>query len=309
MNEQHRYQLESPRLTGHRQQKTTCPQCGRKKCFVRYIDIFNSCRYINDAVGRCDHEQSCAYHYKPKEFLRDHPWNAENQQRIQLQQLPPPPPPPLQPLPMQLVSKSHSTKSTFWHWFTTECAQRLNLAPTLLRSIYDDYYIGATREGDIIFWQIDDYQRVRSGHIMRYNPHGDRQGLQSWTHTRMIRNGLLPTNWKAYQCLFGEHLLSRHPKAHVCIVEGEKTALVMAARKPQYLWLATAGCSGLSPNKIECLRSRRFTLFPDSGCLKKWQSVMEQTKGLSYNFSERLESYPPNTDMVDLLLNNVQPVQ
>ena len=73
-NQDFRYQLDSPRITGHRQQKTTCPQCGRKRCFVRYVDTHNNCQYVSDDVGRCDHEQSCGYHYRPSEYFRDKPW-------------------------------------------------------------------------------------------------------------------------------------------------------------------------------------------------------------------------------------------
>ena len=29
--------------------------------------------YLGEEVGRCDHESSCGYHYKPKDWFRDHP--------------------------------------------------------------------------------------------------------------------------------------------------------------------------------------------------------------------------------------------
>jgi hypothetical protein len=76
----------------------------------------------------------------------------------------------------------------------------------------------------------------------------------------------------------------------------------MAAHQPQYLWLATCGSSGLNSDKLECLRQQRFTLFPDSGCYEKWNSVMQQTEGLRYNIDQSLEAYPQNTDLSDLLL-------
>ena len=137
---------------------------------------------------------------------------------------------------------------------------------------------------------------------MQYRLDGHRNGFQGWTHIPLMRKGLIPPDWQLYQCLFGEHLITRRPDAHICIVESEKTALAMAACQPEHLWLATAGSSGLSPEKLACLRGRRVTLFPDSGCYDKWNEQMSHVKDIDYNISNSLEQYPPNTDLCDLLL-------
>ncbi len=31
-----------------------CPQCGRKKCFTRYVDLETG-EYVADDCGKCDH--------------------------------------------------------------------------------------------------------------------------------------------------------------------------------------------------------------------------------------------------------------
>ncbi len=49
----------------------TCPQCGVKKCFVRYID--EAGRYVANHVGRCNRESKCGYHLKPKDFYAANP--------------------------------------------------------------------------------------------------------------------------------------------------------------------------------------------------------------------------------------------
>lgn len=54
-----------------RNTKQTCP-CGRKRCFVRYVDEEGKLEFP-DHVGRCDHEDSCGYHYTPKDFFKDNP--------------------------------------------------------------------------------------------------------------------------------------------------------------------------------------------------------------------------------------------
>ena len=310
MNKEYRFQLESRRLTGHQPRKLTCPHCGKKKCFVRYVDTQNGFRYVADTVGKCDHQHSCGYHYKPSEYYRDNPWDDGVRQRLacgqpQVGHLRTPAPPFL-PLPTEYVARSHSPRSIFWQWMSTHVASRLHLTTQQLQQVYNDYQLGATRSGNVIFWQIDRQGRVHGGHIMHYRTDGHRDGFQGWTHIPLIRVGLLPPDWQLYQCLFGEHLLDCHPDAHVCLVESEKTALVMAALQPQHLWLATAGSGGLSAEKTECLHGRRVTLFPDSGCYDKWSRQMQQTEGIYYNISRRLEAYPPNTDLCDLLLSEVR---
>ena len=52
--------------------KLTCPKCGRKQCFVKYVDIEGQIAFP-DYVGRCDHEHSCQYHYKPSDYFKDNP--------------------------------------------------------------------------------------------------------------------------------------------------------------------------------------------------------------------------------------------
>lgn len=301
MRHNFRFQLETPRVTGRRQQKFTCPHCGRKKCFVLYVDTQNGNRYVADNVGKCDHQHSCGYHYKPSEYYHDNQWAQEPKVHPE-DYCKPVPLPPFQPLDAQYVLRSHSPRSTFWQWFSTVVASLLNLSEQQVKDVFNDYYIGATRRRCVIFWQIDDQVRVHGGHIMQYRTDGHRDGYQGWTHVPLIKNGQLPANWTLYQCFFGQHLLARRPDDRVCLVESEKTALVMAACQPQFVWLATCGSGGLSPEKAACLKGRRVTLFPDSGCYEKWSRQMAQTTGINYYVDRQLEAYPPNTDLCDLLL-------
>ena len=306
MNKEYRYQLESKHLTGHQPRKLACPQCGRRKCLVRYVDTKNGNRYVDDTVGKCDHQHSCGYHYTPAEYYRDNK-GAQVCVETESQHTTPPPLPPFQPLDATYVLRSHSPQSTFWQWLSKTVATRLAISQQQLRRVYDDYLVGATRQSDVIFWQIDRQGRVHGGHIMQYHADGHRGGYQGWTHVALIRAGRLPLDWTLYQCLYGEHLLNRYPEKNVCIVESEKTALIMAAYRPQHLWMATAGCGGLSVERLECLRGRRVTLFPDSGCYDKWSRQMSQTTGIDYNIATQLEQYAPNTDLADLLLGEARP--
>ena len=201
-NKDFRYQLESRKLTGHQPRKLTCPQCGKRKCLVRYVDTRNGFSYVADNVGKCDHQHSCGYHYKPSEYYRDNQWAVEPENHPE-RHCEPVPLPPFQPLPMEYVLRSHSPQSVFWQWMNTDIARRLNLTQEQLQRVYEDYLMGATRRGNVIFWQIDHQGQVHGGHIMQYRTDGHRDGYQGWTHVPLIRKGLLPADWQLYQCLFG----------------------------------------------------------------------------------------------------------
>lgn len=303
MNTDYRYKLETPRVTGRRQQKFQCPHCGRQKCFVRYVDTYNDYSYVSDEVGKCDHQNSCGYHYKPSDYYRDNAWLRDNPAKRIVPNPPKPKPlPPLQPLSMDLVALFHRPQSDFWQWFTTTCVEKLKLKPELVQQVYEDYRIGCTREGNVIFWQIDRHFCLRTGKIMRYGTDGHRIGNPKWVHSELIRLKLLRPDWPLYQCLFGEHLLAKYPDKTVCLVEGEKTACVMAAYMPQCLWLATGGCGGLTAEKLECLRGKKVRIFPDSGFYEKWKEKVQHITGIDYYIDASMESQPHNTDLCDKLL-------
>lgn len=52
--------------------RSVAPTAGRSRCFVRYVDEESIIRFP-DTVGKCDHENSCGYHYTPREYFRDNP--------------------------------------------------------------------------------------------------------------------------------------------------------------------------------------------------------------------------------------------
>ena len=49
----------------------TCPQCGRKHTFTRYIDTENNNNYLSERVGKCNRLDKCGYHYTPKQYFTD----------------------------------------------------------------------------------------------------------------------------------------------------------------------------------------------------------------------------------------------
>ena len=71
----YRYTLEKYRGLSTRY---TCPQCGRKHTFTRYIDTENNNQYISDNVGKCNRLDKCGYHYTPRQYFTDNPHKSEN---------------------------------------------------------------------------------------------------------------------------------------------------------------------------------------------------------------------------------------
>jgi hypothetical protein len=129
--------------------------------------------------------------------------------------------------------------------------------------------LGATKDKGVVFWQIGGDKRIRTGKIMQYDPATGKRiknasGAIDWVYARLKRDGTLPNDFNLVQCLFGEHLLRRHPDKVVALVESEKSALIGAGVYPDYIWLATGGRSQLSADKLRVLRGRTVILFPDT---------------------------------------------
>ena len=108
------------------------------------------------------------------------------------------------PLDPSLVSRSLSVDSQF-------CKSLVStgyLTEAQLRHAVSRYRLGRTKDGGVIFWQIDDQQRVHTGKIMYYlsDCHRDKERHPTWVHSLMKDS--LPPNFDFQPCLFGLHLVS-----------------------------------------------------------------------------------------------------
>ncbi len=258
----------------------TCPQCGKKQSFTLYFDG-NTHQPINNKVGKCNRESKCGYHYTPKQFFNDNPQLNETtkqvcdlhysvpfiaKQQISL---------PIGTIPFSYVERSASYQSNFvrflCEFLTTE----------QISSIGDKYALGATKNKEIIYWQIDITGKVRTGKIMQYDPLTGKRikhesGAIDWVHNKLKKSGTLPEDYNLQQCFFGEHLLALHPEAVVCIVESEKSALISAAIFPEQVWLATGGIGNLSIEKCQVLKNRNIILYPDLNAFAKWSEKAKE---------------------------------
>lgn len=305
----------------------TCPFCGRKKCFARYIDVQTG-EYVDETCGKCDHENSCpVVHYPPREFFKDHPecsrqntWEpyVVNGRKSVLCSAKKPTP----YLPVMVAQTEFfdihwaevaaERKSTFRTWF-----ESLPFDNELIQQVFAEYYVGATQKDTIInglnygpatvFWMIDEQQRVHDAKLIAYTCDGHR--VQGWGNSmRSIceKAKVGPQLEQTEKVLFGLHLISRYPEKTICIVESEKSALVCALRYPEYLWLATGGCCNLQSSKLLPLMDRRLVIYPDSGEYQKWMKRMKDSGHKQYTVVKMLEDYEPNTDIADVILGAVK---
>lgn len=65
----------------------------------------------------------------------------------------------------------------------------------------------------------------------------------------------------------------------VCIVEAEKSAVILSEKFPQYVWLATGGLGEVQPDKFRALRGHQVILFPDTDtdgtAYRRWYDAAE----------------------------------
>ncbi|GFH97664.1 hypothetical protein IMSAGC004_00047 [Bacteroidaceae bacterium] len=260
----------------------TCPNCGDRHSFAYYVNEQDT--PLHPSVGRCNHESSCGYHYTPKQYFHDHPeCRAANdfsfdRQRVEQKTKQPSQPTSVCYIPIHYVEKSQSVHSNFFRFLSKLLiAYYGSKAKEVLNRLLEEYRLGATHDGAVIFWQIDRNDKVRTGKVMQYNPEdghrikGGQTSAVNWIHSILKKQQVLPEEWQLSQCLFGEHLLRDNPDKVVILVESEKSAVISSAIFPGYVWLATGGKSQMKEEKLRVLSGRTVLLFPDADGYTEWK--------------------------------------
>ena len=163
------------------------------------------------------------------------------------------------------------------------------------------YHIGLYNH-DVVFWQLDQFNSIRAGKVMKYNTNGRRKEYVKWWHK------LNNQNCRLNQCFFGEHLTnSFYP---IAIVESEKTACIMSIIDPRHVWIASGGSSGLR-RKCNSIKGFKAVLFPDQGQYDNWKEISDQ---IGFKISSVCEkwfnegSIKKGEDIADYFLNRKKPI-
>lgn len=264
-----------------------CSACGMPS-FRLFIDSAH--RAISEECGRCD---LCKHEVTPQQYAKFHPdarphyLTAEDTARWKGRPEP-------GEVPFEYIYNSmrpdiyNDLFKYLSKYYSAEDIRKVTLR----------YLVGVTKTGDAMFPQMDVNFICRTAKIMRYNPETghrikDAKDKITWIHNILKKRGILPEDWELRQCLFGEHLLSREQEKDkiVCLVEAEKTALIMSMELPQYLWIACGGKANFSISKAEVLKGRKVILFPDVDGFSEWREKVAELKrhGIDATISDYLK--------------------
>ena len=267
----------------HTGSKTTCPKCERKACFTRYVDEENEISFPSH-VGKCDHENSCGYHFTPKEYFKDNPLVSISES----------------PITPKVQNIAQNVTPSFIDATIMQQSQKLYesnpLYTFLVRTIgkegtnklFSLYKVGTSRKwnGATVFWQIDTSEKVRSGKIMLYDANTGRRVKEPHAHVCWVHSELKKQGFKLQQCFFGEHLLPLYPDKRVFVVESEKTAIIAAHFITDGLWIATGGKNGcFNAQVVKVLAGRDVILMPDLGATSEWQEKVSMLRPICRSVS------------------------
>lgn len=276
-----------------------CPACGRRYKFSRYIDTTTG-NELADHVGRCDRENSCGYHFTPKQFFTENPAGIE-QEGLPISAKVPIENNPIEYLPFGLLEKSVTRHEQCDIFPFLEKLFRKSIA----RKICEAYFIGSNKDQNTAFWQVDVGGKVRQCKIMRYGQDGHRDKASGaiFAGKKILNN----QEANLQQCFFGEYLLSfpENENIPVAIVESEKTAVICSVYYENFIWLATGGktgCKWTEANVCKVLKGKKVVLFPDLGAYDSWKGkglLMAATAGCKVAISDYLEKEANEQDKIN----------
>lgn len=268
-----------------------CYGCGEKGDSIALVmkkedlSFTEACQWIADRYGIC---------YENENILRNKP--TSNKMRRNTTQ------------PMRHILASRNTAlSTLDKSLVTLCRGTGNsfcrsivstaiLTKEQMLHAAERYRLGCTKDGGVVFWQIDENGNIRDGKIMFYDDNGHRNHDRppSWASYRLKKKKEVDDGWSRTSCLFGLHLIREHPSHTdtsdrkgiiVAVVESEKTAVIFSELFPSLndvpiAWMATGGVSNLSPELLLPLKGHRIIIFPDTDVtgdtFRKWQDKAKE---------------------------------
>lgn len=166
-----------------------------------------------------------------------------------------------------------------------------------LEALMKRYPIGATEQGESIFWHINAENKITNGHIITMDSETGKVYDDSWYY----QDGR-PT------CMFGEHLLGAFPSQTVALVTDELTAAVMSCFPTPYVWLAT-GKEQTTPTDLFPLVGKTVVVFPNKGEYNKWQEMLQAVPNLQFHLSDVMENVQGDCHTIAQMVLSQQPLR
>lgn len=162
----------------------------------------------------------------------------------------------------ETVIQKYISEETIWNYYSNKPEN--NLLQYIRKTyrnhnvddVFENYVLGTTKDGGVIFWQINKNNQIQKGKISYYNKNGKRNNKFNAPYKN--KNGY-------FSCLFGEHLIIDNKKGidTLILVESEKTAIIGAILLPEFVWLSYSGRNGLTKSKYNCLIGHKILIIPD----------------------------------------------
>lgn len=324
----HRYTLEKGSKKHH------CPNCEKKR-FVRYIDTQTG-EYLPEQYGRCDRESKCGYLLNPyTDGYAKAIWEQEQGNRSELpnnwkpQQKKATPQPTPQPVFFdidtfkQTLQPERYEKNTFIQnlFYRVQFPFEVDEVTKVIQLYRLGTVANGYRAGANTFPFIDIKGNVRAVQVKQFDEQNHTTGTD-FLHSIIEKyhsqnNEPLPEWLEAYTkqdkritCLFGEHLLSKHPNNPIALVEAPKTAIYgtlyfgLPETSENLIWLAVYNKGSFSFDKLKVLQGRFVYVFPDlskdGNTFKEWETKAKEYEsrlpGTRFIFSDLLEQLAPEQD-------------
>lgn len=166
-----------------------------------------------------------------------------------------------------------------------------------LEALMKQYPIGATKQGEPIFWHINSEHKITNGRILTMDSETGKVYDDSWYY----QDGR-PT------CLFGEQLLDIFPSQTLALVTDEMTAAIMSCFPTPYVWLATGKEKATSTDLLP-LAGKSVVVFPDKGDYNKWQETLQAVPNLLFHISDVMEKVQGDCHTIAQMVLSQQPLR
>jgi len=284
------YRFEYAQRKHGRNFKITCPACGQKHKYNLFFDNENNC-FAPEEFGKCDRINHCGYEHRPEgqKVLNPNTLHHEIQ-------------------PMSVFDKGvvkEYAKTVFKDPLSLYLIKKFGARG---KQVLRDYIVTSKYIEDWltyapVFWYIDDNNEVRSGKVMNYEVSEGYPKRTKYKQT-CFNFKWLHTNIEDYnyaQIVFGAHLVTKYPEKEIHIVESEKTALIMACVKPEYIWLATLAFTGLQEEFLPDLKGRKIVAHPDKGekTFNYWTERIKEFLDKNLVLSGEVSTFTEENDLLE----------